>query len=135
MRVLIAHEHEIVREGVGVIVEGEPGWRVCGFAANGREVVDLARKLKPDAIILHLRMPELDGLEAVKQIKRAVPEIEILVLSADEFEDLIEQAFASGAKGYVRKAEAGRLLGPGAALKSLQNHTSDNAPCFPHTRI
>ena len=120
MRILIADDHEIVREGVRVMVEREPGWEVCGVAENGREAVDLAKKLKPDAMILDLKMPELDGLEAVKQIKRAVPETEILVLSALESEDLIEQAFESGAKSYVRKAEAGRFLVP--ALKSLQNH-------------
>jgi DNA-binding NarL/FixJ family response regulator len=116
MRILIADDHESVR----VIVEREPGWEVCGVAENGRAAVDLAKKLKPDATILDLKMPELGGLEAVKQIKRAVPETEIRVLSAHESEDLIEQVFESGAKSYVRKAEAGRLLVP--ALKSLQNH-------------
>lgn len=120
MRILIADDHEIVREGVRVMVEREPGWEVCGVAENGREAVDLARKLKPDAMILDLKLAEVDGLEAVKQIKQAVPETEILVLSALESEDLIEQAFESGAKSYVRKAEAGRFLVP--ALKSLQNH-------------
>ena len=120
MRILIADDHEIVREGVRVMVEREPGWEVCGVAENGREAVDLAQELKPDAIILDLKMPKLDGLEAVKQIKRAIPETEILVVSAIASEDLIEQVFESGAKGYVRKAEAGRLLVP--ALKSLQDH-------------
>ncbi len=120
MRILIADDHEIVREGVRVIVERESGWAVCGMAENGREAVDLAKELKPDAIVLDLKMAELDGLEAVKQIKRAVPETEILVLSAHESEDLVEQIFESGAKSYVRKAEAGHLLVP--ALKSLQNH-------------
>jgi DNA-binding NarL/FixJ family response regulator len=120
MRILIADDHEIVRESVRVIVEREPGWEVCGVAANGREAVDFAKKLKPDAIILDLKMPGLDGLEAVKQIKRAVPETEILVLSAHESEDLIEQVLESGAKSCVRKAEVRRLLVP--ALKSLQNH-------------
>ena len=120
MRILIADDHEIVREGLRVIIERERGWKVCGVAENGREAVDLAQELKPDAIILDLKMPKLDGLEAVKQIKRAIPETEILVVSAIASEDLIEQVFESGAKGYVRKAEAGRLLVP--ALKSLQDH-------------
>jgi two-component system response regulator NreC len=120
MRILIADDHEIVREGLRVMVEREQGWEVCGVAENGREAVDLAQELKPDAIILDLKMPKLDGLEAVKQIKRAIPETEILVVSAIASEDLIEQVFESGAKGYVRKAEAGRLLVP--ALKSLLDH-------------
>ena len=120
MRILIADDREIVREGLRVMVERERGWEVCGVAENGREAVDLAQKLKPDAIILDLKVPELAGLEAMKQIKRAIPETEILVLSGRESEDLIEQVFEAGAKAYLRKAEAGRLLVP--ALKSLQDH-------------
>lgn len=136
MRILIADDHELVREGVRVMIEREPGWEVCGMAENGREAVDLAKKLKPDAIVLDLTMPELDGLEAVKQIKRAVPATEILVLSAHESEDLIEQVFKLGAKSYVRKAEAGRLLVP--ALKSLQNHKTfltDEASAVLYSRL
>lgn len=120
MRILVADDQEIVREGVRAVVERQRGWEVCGEAGNGRESVSLAKKLKPDAIILDLKMPEIDGLTAVKQIKRAVPKTEILVLGTHESDDLIEQVFEAGAKSYVRKAEAGRLLVP--ALKSLQNH-------------
>jgi len=120
MRILVADDQDIVREGVRAIVERQRGWEVCGEARNGKESVQLAKKLKPDAIILDLKIPKIDGLAAVKQIKRAVPTTEILVLGTHESEDLIEQVFASGAKSYVRKAEAGRLLVP--ALKSLQNH-------------
>jgi len=120
MRILIADNHEIVREGLRVIIEREGGWEVCGVAENVREAVDLAQTLKPDAIILGLTMPTLHGLEAVRWIKRAIPETEILVLSAVESSEVIEQIFESGAKGYVLDAEAGRLLVP--ALKSLQNH-------------
>jgi DNA-binding NarL/FixJ family response regulator len=120
MRILVADDHQVVREGVRVIVEREPGWEVCGEAENGREAVELAGKLKPDAIVLDLKMPETNCLEAIKQIKRTVPETEVLALSPRESEDLIEQVFESGAKSYVRKAEAGQFLVP--ALRSLQNH-------------
>jgi two-component system, NarL family, response regulator NreC len=120
MRILVADDQEIVREGVRAIIEREPGWKVCGETENGRESIKLAKQLKPDAIILDLKMPEIDGLTAVRQIKRAVPGTEILVLGTHESEDLIQQVFASGAKSYVRKAEAGHLLVP--ALKSLQKH-------------
>jgi DNA-binding NarL/FixJ family response regulator len=120
LRVLVADDHEIVREGLRVMIEREPGWTVCGVAENGRQAVDFAKKLKPDVTILDLNMPERDGLEAARQIRRALPETEILMLAAREAKDLIEQAFAAGAKSYVRKADAGRLLVP--ALKSLQSH-------------
>jgi DNA-binding NarL/FixJ family response regulator len=120
MRILIADDDQIVREGVRVLIEREPGWEVCGETQNGKEALDLGVKLKPDAIILDLKMPEMEGLETVKQILQAIPETEVLVLSARESEEQIERVFESGAKGYVRKAEAGRLLVP--ALKSLQNH-------------
>jgi len=120
MRVLVADDHEIVREGVRAMVEREPGWTVCAVAENGREAVEFAKKLKPDVIVLDLNMPESDGLEAARQIKRAIPATEILMLGTHESKDLIEQAFAAGAKSYVRKADAGRLLLP--ALKSLQRH-------------
>jgi DNA-binding NarL/FixJ family response regulator len=120
MRILVADDHQVVREGVRVIVEREPGWEVCGEAENGEEAVKLAGKLKPDAIIFDLKMPKTDCLEAIRQIKRAVPGTEILALSGREFEDLIEEVFESGAKSYVRKAEAGQFLVP--ALRALQNH-------------
>lgn len=120
MRILIADDDQIVREGARVLIEREPGWEVCGETEDEKEALDLATKLKPDAIILDLKIPEREGLETVKQIRRTIPETEVLVLSARESEELIERVFESGAKGYVRKGEAGRLLVP--ALKSLQNH-------------
>lgn len=119
MRILIAEDDQIVREGLRVMVEREPGWEVCGVAENGGEALGLARELKPDASILGLKL-KLDGVDVVQQIKQVSPETEILVLGRNESEELIEQFFESGAKGYVRKAEAGRLLVP--ALKSLENH-------------
>jgi two-component system response regulator NreC len=120
MRILVADDHQVVREGLRVIVEREPGWKVCGEAGNGKEAIELAEKMKPEAVILDLKMPETDSLEAIKQIKRVLPQTEVLALSTRECEGLIEQVFESGAKSYLRKAEAGQFLVP--ALRSLQNH-------------
>lgn len=119
-RILIADDDEIVREGVRIIIEREPGWQVCGLAVNGKEAVGLARELRPDAVVLDLKMPDLDGIEALKQIKRAVPNTEILVLTAHESEELVEQVFELGAKSFVRKSDADRFLVP--ALKSVLDH-------------
>ena len=120
LRILIADDHEVVREGVRALIEHEPDWEVCGAAANGREAVALATELKPDVVIVDMTMPELDGLQVVRQIKRALPQTEMLVFSAHESESVIAEVFAAGAKSYIRKADAGRHLI--SALRSLQQH-------------
>jgi two-component system response regulator NreC len=120
LRILIADDHEVVREGVRALLQHEPEWEVCGVAANGREAVELAIKLKPDVVIVDMTMPELDGLQVVRQIKRALPQTEMLVFSAHESESVIAEVFAAGAKSYIRKADAARHLI--SALRSLQQH-------------
>ena len=119
-RILIADDHEVVREGMRAMIEHEPGWEVCGIAINGREAVETAMKLKPEVVVLDMTMPELDGLEALRQIKRALPATEVLVFSAHHSEDVIEQLFDAGAKSYIQKSDAGRHLV--AAIKSLAEH-------------
>jgi two-component system response regulator NreC len=120
LRILIADDHEVVREGLRRMVETEPDWEVCGVAANGREAVALATELHPDVVIVDMTMPELDGVQVVRQIKRAFPQTEFLVFSAHESESVIAEVFAAGAKSYIRKADAGRDLI--SALRSLQEH-------------
>jgi two-component system response regulator NreC len=102
------------------MVEAEPDWEVCGVAADGREAVALATKLTPDIVIVDMTMPELDGVQVIRQIKRALPQTEILVFSAHESESVIAEVFAAGAKSYIRKADAGSHLI--SALRSLQEH-------------
>lgn len=120
LRILIADDHEVVREGARAVIEHEPGWEVCGVAVNGREAVESANKLKPDIIILDMTMPELDGQEALRQIKRASPNTEVVIFSAHHSEQLIEQLFEAGAKSYIQKSDAGRYLV--AAIKALAEH-------------
>ena len=120
LRILIADDHEVVRAGVSAMIENEPDLEVCGFATNGRDAVALAKKLAPDVVIVDMTMPELDGVQVVRQIKRALPDTEMLVFSAHESESIIAQVFAAGAKSYIRKADAGRHLI--SALRSLQQH-------------
>ena len=120
LRILIADDHEVMREGVRVLIEREPGWQVCATAANGMEAVALARKAKPDVVVLDMAMPELDGLEALRQIKRASPNTEVVVFSAHHSEDVIKQLFAAGAKSYIQKSDSGSYLI--AAIKSLAEH-------------
>jgi DNA-binding NarL/FixJ family response regulator len=124
LRILVADDHEVVREGLRALIEQEPGWKVCGTARDGREAVASAKKLKPAVVVLDMTMPELDGLEALRQIKRALPNTEVVILSAHHSETVIKQLFVSGAKSYIQKSDAARHLV--AAIKSV----AENKPFF-----
>ena len=120
LRILIADDHDVVREGARLLIESEEGWEVCGMAKNGREALEQAKALNPDVIVLDMNMPELSGVDAVRQLKRVVPKCEIVVFSAHRSEDLVEQVFDAGAKSFIRKADAGRDLI--SAIRSLAEH-------------
>src|ERR1700737_1208989 len=128
LRILIADDHEVVREGMRALIEHEPGWQVCGTAAKGQEAVETAKKLKPAVVVLDMTMPELDGLEALRQIKRALPGTEVVIFSAHHSEEVIEQLFDAGAKSYIQKSDAGRHLV--AAIKSLAEHKAFFTPAI-----
>ena len=116
IRVLIADDHDIVRAGVRMLIERESGWEVCGQATNGRETVALVEKVQPDVVVLDLTMSELNGLEATRQIKRRYPQIEVVILTAHESEDLVHQVFDVGARSYLLKTEAAKHLVPAIRL-------------------
>jgi DNA-binding NarL/FixJ family response regulator len=120
LRILIADDHDVVRQGLRAIIENEPDWEVCGIAVTGREAVERAKELKPDIALLDMTMPELSGLEATRQIKRALPLTEVMVFSANRAEEVVAQVFDAGAKSYICKADAGRHLV--AAIRSLAEH-------------
>jgi DNA-binding NarL/FixJ family response regulator len=105
LRILIADDHELVRRGVLGVLHSRHGWRVVGEAANGREAVEKTINLKPDVAILDISMPELDGVEAVSQIREAVPETKVLVLTMHESDQLVKRALDAGAHGYVLKSD------------------------------
>jgi two-component system response regulator NreC len=117
---LIADDHDVVRAGVRRLLEKEPGCEVYGEAADGREAVVLAENLQPDVAVLDLTMPELNGLEAARQIKGRFPEIEVVMLTAHDDEDLVHQVFDVGARSYIVKTEAAQHLG--AAVRSAFAH-------------
>jgi two-component system response regulator NreC len=120
LRILIADDHEVVREGMRALIEHEPGWEVCGTAMTGQEAVDTAKKLKPEVVVLDMTMPELDGLDVLREIKRALPNTEVVIFSAHHSEEVIEQLFDAGAKSYIQKTDASRHLV--AAIRSLAEH-------------
>jgi DNA-binding NarL/FixJ family response regulator len=116
-RILIADDHEVVRQGLKAILASQQGWHVCGEAVNGREAVDKSKRLKPDVVILDISMPELNGLEATRQIREVCPQTQVLILTVNESEELVKQVFAAGARGYLLKSDAGRELT--AAVEAL----------------
>jgi len=110
IRILLADDHEVVRRGLSSLLSTRPDWQVCGEARNGREAVALAVKLKPNLAILDLSMPDLNGLEATRQIRKEVPETEILVFSMYENERFVRDLLAAGARGYVLKSDVSSQL-------------------------
>ena len=125
-RLLIADDHEVVRRGIRALLETEPGWTVCGEATNGREAIELAISSTPDVAILDVSMPELNGFEAARQIRKALPQCEVLILTMHESEQVLHDALAAGARGYVLKTDAGRTLV--AAVDALRQHKSFLTP-------
>lgn len=110
LRILLADDHDIVRRGLRDLLEEQPGWEVCGEAATGREALEHAIRLRPQVVVLDLMMPELNGLEAARQIRKALPTTEILVFTMHDSEDLVHAILSAGARGYVLKSDAARHL-------------------------
>lgn len=103
MRILLVDDHEVVRVGVRTLIERQPGMVVVGEAGTVREAVLQAQQLAPDVILLDLRLPGGDGLEACRQIKAQRPETRIIVLTSFPDEEMLFEAIAAGADGYVLK--------------------------------
>src|ERR1700736_5288383 len=120
VRVLVADDHEIMRVGVRALLTKDSDFEVCGEAADGREAVALAEKLRPDIIIIDLSMPELNGLDVIRKIKRSAPETEFLVLIRHTPDELVHEIFEAGARSYLHKADAAKQLLP--AVKMLAQH-------------
>ena len=120
LRILVADDHEVVRQGVRVLVEQEAGWEICGEAIDGREAVALTEKLAPDVVVLDLGMPVLSGLDAARQIRLGRPKTEVLIFTAEENEQLIHKVFAAGVRSYILKSDLGEHLV--AAIRALGQH-------------
>jgi len=103
IRVLLADDHNIVREGLRSLLEKEPDIEVVAMADNGRTAVQLAGELKPDVAVLDIAMPEMNGIEATRRISRDVPEIKVLALSMHSARRFVTEALSAGAKGYLLK--------------------------------
>jgi DNA-binding NarL/FixJ family response regulator len=120
VRILIADDHSVVRAGLRALLESRSAWEVCAEAADGRDAVEKATKLKPDVAVLDIGMPLLNGVEVARRIRKVSPETEILILTMHESEDLVKQVMDAGARGYILKDDADRILL--AAVDAVRNH-------------
>ena len=119
LRILLADDHDLTRSGLRYLLERHEGWTVCGEAANGRIAMELADELKPDFAILDMSMPELNGLEATRQILKNHPRIKILIYTMHETEKVIIDVLEAGAQGVVLKSDTGENMV--AAVESISN--------------
>lgn len=126
LRILLADDHQMVRDGIRRLIEAQPGWSVVGEADNGRQAVELCVKLKPHIAVLDLGMPELNGVEATRQIKRECPSTEVLIFTGSHSEDLVLSVFEVGARSYLLKTEDREHLL--AALRALAEHKTYFTP-------
>lgn len=110
LRLLVVDDHDVVRQGLRVLLESRPGWEVCGEAISGDEAVEKTRKLRPDVTILDVTLPPTDGLDVARRIRRIDPNNQILILTMHESDDLVSQVFNIGARGFVLKSDAGQDL-------------------------
>jgi DNA-binding NarL/FixJ family response regulator len=102
-RIVIAEDHTILREGLKALLSSSPEIQVVGEAEDGREALRLALELKPDMLLMDLSMPRMSGMEAIREIRKQVPEIRILVLTVHKSEEYVLAALQAGADGYILK--------------------------------
>ena len=131
IRLVLADDHTILREGIRALLEDQPDMAVVGEAEDGRQAVQLTHDLRPNVVLMDIAMPLLNGLEATRQIKRDHPEIHVLVLTMHENEEYIHEVLAAGASGYVLKqAAASELV---AAIRAVHHGEAVLSPAI--TRV
>lgn len=141
VRIVIAEDQQLVRQGLVALLASNDV-AIVGEAQNGRIAIDMARSLTPDVVLMDLSMPEMDGVEATRQIKRLAPRVKVLVLSAANCEKRVAEALAAGADGYaLKKMSHGDLieaigavasgrpyLGPGLSEDLVREHLAGEEP-------
>lgn len=126
MRVLIVDDHELIRRGIRSLLSTEPMWVICGEAVDGRDAVTKAKELQPDVIVMDISMPKLNGLEATREIRVALPQTEVLIVSQHENREMVREAILAGAKGYVVKSCVSRDLLQALGKVSLHQSSFDS---------
>src|ERR1700733_15119572 len=119
LRILLADDHEIVRRGLSSLLQKHEGWEICGEASDGREALELAKRLKPDVIILDIGMPNLNGLSTTRQMLQHDPSFKIIVLTLTDSDAVIREGLDADRRGFVLTSDAARDLV--AAVEALQS--------------
>jgi DNA-binding NarL/FixJ family response regulator len=134
IRILVTDDHPVVRDGLVAILGTQPDFAIVGDAASGQMTLDLARTLRPDIVLLDLAMPEMDGVETLRQLQRIAPETRVIIFTAFDTDERILSAVRAGAQGYLLKGaprndifqairvvhQGGSLLEPMIAQKLLR---------------
>jgi two-component system response regulator NreC len=110
IRILIADDHSIVREGVRMILDGQEDFEVIGEASTGRQALEEARRLKPDVVVMDISMPDMTGIEATTKIRTELPQTQVMGLTMHEDESYVFELLKAGAAGYVLKRAAAEDL-------------------------
>jgi DNA-binding NarL/FixJ family response regulator len=133
VKIILADDHRIMREGLRALLEKQSGMEVIAEAEDGRTTVDLAHELKPDVVVIDISMPDLNGIDATRQIIRASPHIKVIALSMHSDRKFVREMLAAGASGYLLKDSAFEELG--AALAAVLNNQTYLSPKIADTVV
>jgi DNA-binding NarL/FixJ family response regulator len=122
LRIVVADDHDIIRRGLKQLLTAHAGWEVCAEAKTGREAVTVAEQLRPDIVVMDISMPDLNGLEAARRIKKSLPRTEILILTLHFSDQLVREIVEAGVRAYIMKSDADKDLV--SAVEALSNHRS-----------
>jgi DNA-binding NarL/FixJ family response regulator len=133
IKVLLVDDHTIVRKGLRALLDAEPGIEVIGEAETGREALERAQELLPDIVLMDISMPDMNGAEATRQIRRWLPSVKVLVLSMHADEEFVFQLLRAGASGYlIKKAATEELI---LAIRTVSQGHSFLSPAISNTVI
>ena len=125
IRILLADDHAVVRQGFKMILGAQPDMEIVGEAGNGREAVELAEELKPDVVVMDVAMPELNGIEATRRVTSSVPHARIIALSMHKDSVYVREVLRAGARGYLLKdSDAGELVSAVRAVAKGEGYLS-----------
>jgi DNA-binding NarL/FixJ family response regulator len=130
LRIMIVDDQEPVRRALRGLLKTQSSFELCGEAQDGMEAVDKARELKPQVVLMDVSMPRLDGLEATRQILKALPDTEVLILTQHDSEQAARAAKEAGARGYLSKSDARYLI---SAVETVSRHIPFFPSKFPPT--